>query len=442
MSSARKQRGPWRRPAHVGTSYARNLEERKRIILSNQGGIVGFVLTMFYVALYHATGLELVGWIALGFGILYGAALPLNRWGYTRTTPVLLVVNAHLHVATLSYLLGRDAGIHFFLFPIALTPFLFFSPSSMRYIRVIFLFSISLMTGLTLLYDSHPPYYKLAPDVLDVIENASLITGLMTTIALMYYLYTASERVEGRLHDEREKSERLLLNILPREVADELKEHAPPAPVSYDSVTIAFTDFQDFSKAAGELSPVDLLRELNDCFTRFDAAMEANGLEKLRTVGDSYMYAGGIPSSTRTHAVDAVLAAIEIQAFMFETRSVRMNAGRTFWQARLGIHTGPLVAGIVGRKKFTYDVWGDTVNQARRMESSCEPGKINVSRETFEATRDFFDAVSRGMVITNKGESFEMFFVTGIKRELSENGDGRRPNDEFRKLYARLSASG
>ncbi|MCE9598613.1 MAG: hypothetical protein K8S54_11645 [Spirochaetia bacterium] len=237
------------------------------------------------------------------------------------------------------------------------------------------------------------------------------------------------------LDQERSKSESLLLNILPATIASELKENGTISPVLFDSTTVMFTDFKGFTEIAERLTPRELVKELDSCFSYFDSQMDRYGLEKLKTIGDSYMCAGGIPISNRTHAIDTVLAAIEIQAFMQQTREIRSMQGFPYWELRIGINTGPLVAGVIGAKKFSYDVWSDTVNTASRMESSGDAGRINISRATYEEVHEFFECEYRGRIAAkNKGE-IEMYFVNGIKPGLSKHGEARVPNERFAEMY-------
>ena len=206
----------------------------------------------------------------------------------------------------------------------------------------------------------------------------------------------------------------------------------------YDSVSVMFTDFKGFTKIAEKLTPTELITELDGCFSYFDSLMERFNLEKLKTIGDSYMCAGGIPMTNTTHPIDCVLAALEIQAMMFQVKKLKEGLGHPYWELRLGIHTGPLIAGVIGEKKFTYDVWGDTVNIASRMESSGIAGKVNISSATYNLVKDFFDCEYRGKVqAKNKGD-VEMYFVTGIKEELSVNKDCRNPSNQFWNLYEKV----
>lgn len=240
-----------------------------------------------------------------------------------------------------------------------------------------------------------------------------------------------SSRLFRQVHEEREKSEKLLLNILPKDVAAELKEKGFAEPVQFDAVSVLFTDFQGFTKIAEFMSPNELIKELDACFVQFDKITERHRLEKLKTIGDSYMCAGGIPKATDTHAIDCVLAAMEIRDFMAQMRDIKKSLGEPYWELRLGIHSGPLIAGVIGERKFAYDVWGDTVNTASRMESSGTTGRINISGSTYELIKEYFSCEYRGKISAkNKGE-IDMYYVIGLKAEYSRDADGRVPNGKF-----------
>jgi class 3 adenylate cyclase len=274
--------------------------------------------------------------------------------------------------------------------------------------------------------------YLLALQVSAAIRNAKHFEEMNLLLAEMNQLYS-------QLHAERRKSEELLLNTLPRKIADELKQTGKVKPVYYQSASILFTDFKDFTKLAEQLTPEELVEELDYCFSSFDMIIEAHNLEKLKTIGDSYMCVGGIPTPNPTHAIDAVLAALQIQAFMRWRRQEKIQNNQPYWEIRIGIHSGPLLAGVIGKKKFTYDVWGDAVNIASRMESSSLPGAINISQSTFELVKDFFDCEYRGKIaVKNKGD-IDMYFVNGIKKHLSFDPLGLLPNDDFNALYSTIT---
>jgi len=213
------------------------------------------------------------------------------------------------------------------------------------------------------------------------------------------------------IEQERRRADELLTNILPAETAAELKAHARVKPVRYESVTVMFTDFKDFTTIAESLPSEVLIAELDECFSLFDSIVQEFGLEKIKTIGDAYMCAGGLPTPNNTHPQDTVRAAIAMQQRLSALMAEKKAAGKPVFDMRIGIHTGPVVAGVVGRHKFAYDIWGDTVNTAARLEQGSEPGKINISETTFQAVKDLFPCTYRGRLSAkNKGE-VAMYFV-------------------------------
>lgn len=207
---------------------------------------------------------------------------------------------------------------------------------------------------------------------------------------------------------EKEESERLLHNILPKDIANELKLNGHTAPQRYEEASILFTDFKGFTAASAKISPQELVNELNDIFKAFDFIMEKHGVEKIKTIGDAYMAACGIPKESKTHAIQCVRAAFDMIAFLKQ----RAETSEIKWEMRVGIHSGPIVAGVVGTLKFTYDIWGDTVNTASRMESNGEPGKINISASTFEKVNHFFECEYRGKLAAKGKGEIDMYFVS------------------------------
>jgi class 3 adenylate cyclase len=237
---------------------------------------------------------------------------------------------------------------------------------------------------------------------------------------------------------EKEKYNQLLLNILPKDIARELLDKGNSKPRYFSSVTVMFTDFVGFTKIAGTMDANELVEELDNCFSYFDSVVKKYNLEKIKTIGDSYMTCGGIPIENKTHTIDSVLAAIEIQSFMSQMKEIKKEQNIPYWELRLGIHTGSLVAGVIGEMKFAYDVFGDTVNTASRMESSGEVGKINISKDTFEEVKEFFDCEYRGKISAKNKGMIDMYFIIGIKEELSLNNERRVPNQMFIEKYRNL----
>ena len=259
-----------------------------------------------------------------------------------------------------------------------------------------------------------------------------IISGIALFIIIIYssYFYNTykvkkrNEALEAMVKDrtselelEKNKSDELLHNILPSSLVEELKIYGKVKPRRFNSVSIMFTDFKAFTYATSVLPPEELVHELNDIFKSFDSLVGKYGLEKLKTIGDSYMAACGIPNEMDDHAIRIAYAALDFQNMIKE----RNKTSPIKWEMRLGVHSGSVVAGVVGTKKFTYDIWGDTVNIASRMESSGEPGEINISGYTYMLIRDHFDCEYRGKVDTKGKGSIDMYFVKGVNRNQITN---------------------
>ena len=242
------------------------------------------------------------------------------------------------------------------------------------------------------------------------------LLGLLLIMMLSGFVYyrKASLRLASKNKEielEQEKSEKLLLNILPRETAQELKMTGSATPKLYKKVTVLFTDFSEFTKISESMSPEELISELNECFKGFDRIIAKYNLEKIKTMGDGYLCAGGLPITNETNPMDAIYAAVEMQNFMQQRISEKQKSNLPYWNMRVGIHTGGVIAGVVGTQKFAYDIWGDTVNTASRMESGCDNGKINISEKTYQLVKDKFDCSYRGEIEIKHGNKLGMYFV-------------------------------
>ncbi|HSH01429.1 MAG TPA: adenylate/guanylate cyclase domain-containing protein [Anaerolineae bacterium] len=221
------------------------------------------------------------------------------------------------------------------------------------------------------------------------------------------------EDLYGQLEISKKASDDLLRNVLPESVAVELREHGKVVPVHYEMATVLFTDFVGFTPIAAILPPEELLRLLDDCFTEFDHIIEQYGLEKLKTIGDSYMCVAGVPTAQATHAVNGVRAALAIQAYMLSWAEKQQARGLPTWQTRIGLHSGSLIAGVIGQKRFAYDVWGDTVNTAARIESNSQPDEITITEATYQLVRDYFVIESRGVIDVKGKGAMTIYAVKG-----------------------------
>jgi class 3 adenylate cyclase len=243
------------------------------------------------------------------------------------------------------------------------------------------------------------------------------VLGLLLVFVLAigsYKRYRYVNKTNKIIEEEKSRSEKLLHNILPEETALELKEHGKVAAKRFESVTILFSDFQGFTAHAQNLSPEILVKSVDYYFSKFDKIMDKYDLEKIKTVGDAYMCAGGLPFPTTDHPFKMIEAAFEMEEVVAKLKTNPKKDVVPF-DIRIGINTGPVVAGVVGLNKFAYDIWGDAVNVASRMESMSEPGRINISENTYNFVKEVYDCEARGKVmVKNKGE-MEMYFVKGRK---------------------------
>ncbi len=255
-------------------------------------------------------------------------------------------------------------------------------------------------------------------DLLNQQKKNQQIIVVATVIALflicllavgLYRRYKFTKETNKIIEKERERSETLLLSILPKETAQELKLSGKVKAQKFESVTVLFADFKGFTKYAEELSPEKLVERVDFYFSKFDTIIEKYGLEKIKTIGDAYMCAGGLPFPTDDHAFKMVCAAQEIISFVEVTK--KSSSADQWFDVRIGINTGPVIAGVVGTKKFAYDIWGDTVNIAARMESNSVAGKINVSENTYDLIKDSFQCAYRGEIEAKNKGTLRMYFV-------------------------------
>ncbi|MEP6911838.1 MAG: adenylate/guanylate cyclase domain-containing protein [bacterium] len=373
----------------------------------------------------------------LGTGILFLLFYYLSRFrnAYDHLYwPFVLLIVGFLFVNAVRNA-GSHGGAHYYLIS-ALVIAIILSGEARRTIFAIILFAGATL-ALLVIEQKYPgwitPYTSERERFFDVAGNllfAQIFTGVIVQV------------LAQNLNQERRKSDQLLRNVLPETIALELKRTDRVQPVDYESTSVLFTDFVGFTQIAETFTPQELIEELDSCFSQFDQIAKKHKLEKIKTIGDAYMAVGGVPLANPTHAVDCVLAALEIERVVFHLREKEMAESRPYWQIRVGIHSGDLVAGVVGREKFSYDVWGDTVNTASRLESSGVAGRINISGATFELVKEFFDCEFRGKIAAkNKGE-IDMYFVNAIRPELSVDSAGRTPNEHFFELYTCLEPSG
>jgi len=274
------------------------------------------------------------------------------------------------------------------------------------------------------------------------IQNTELTLRVKSILSL-YKLIKEMARQAEELETQKQtlevavkRTDELLNNIFPFEIAEQLKYKGKADAKKYRMVSILFTDFKGFTSISTKLPPEEIIKELSIFFEKFDEITERHYIEKIKTIGDAYMCVGGLPLRNKSNPIDTVLAALQIQKFTNGYNKLRIESNLDPWPLRLGIHTGKVIAGVIGKKKFTYDIWGDAVNTAARMESSGEIEKVNISGETFEHIQKYFDCTYRGKIpAKNKGD-IDMYFVNGLKPDYCKPNDNTEPNTAFKKILS------
>ncbi|PJE00867.1 MAG: adenylate cyclase [Leptospira sp.] len=402
-----------------------SLENRLFNYISLVNGILNIIGSFFVFYLPNAL---LIFGITFGSGILFVIYYLISRfksyserlfWPFTITLVTFLSINWITNAGSLG-------GSHYYFIPA-----LVISTIIMRHHRIIYVYLVYiLLVGfLFTLEHNYPEFVTNHTNAEERFQDAAsnyifvlLLNGLLIFILVR------------NLNSERDKSESLLLNILPSSVAEELKSNDIVQPKSYESVSVLFTDMAGFTKISETMTPEELIYELDEIFSEFDRITEKYKLEKIKTIGDSYMAVSGLPQENIHHAINAVLCSLEIVSYMREHKQKREALGKACWELRLGIHSGKVVAGVVGKNKFAYDIWGDTVNTASRLESSGLVGQVNISNSTYDRIKDYFYCENRGNISAkNKGE-IQMYLVHGLKKEYRLNENVYEANEEFRKM--------
>lgn len=309
-----------------------------------------------------------------------------------------------------------------------------------------------IQTTLTPIYDHRGQFSKIIAIEMDISDlkmaESELNDKNDNLLTLTEYLEESNtildqqrleiEQQKESLEKEKQKTDELLLNILPEVAAHQLKKKGFVRPKNYSQVSVFFADFVNFSRISRSYENIeDFITALSFYFEAFDEITTRRFVEKIKTIGDCYMCVGGVPQVNKSHAFDTVLAALEVQQFVEEVAKKDREAGKPVWRLRVGIHSGSVMAGVIGKKKFAYDIWGDTVNVASRMEANGEAGKVNISETTYQHIKDYFQCTYRGKIPAKSIGEINMYFVERILPEYSEDEHGFVPNALFRKELAK-----
>ena len=338
----------------------------------------------YFVTLFFALGAKELAFFNIGSALWFALCLALNRTGWILVTFTMsfLEVIAHAWMATHSF--GWASGFNYYLFIYALVIFL--SPLQMPSKLLLAASNAAAYLSLYRYSQTSVPVHSTLPWQLNLLNTGNVVTVLVIISVLMYYFNLATVTAEAALEKEYQRSESLLLNILPADIAGQLKTTKDVIVDRHPSVTVLFSDVVGFTQLSEKVSPQELLSLLNQVFSMFDQTVEKYGVEKIKTIGDAYMLAGGIPQPMDNHAGVVTKIGLEMQE---QLSAFNLKNGLNL-SIRIGIHTGPLVAGVIGTKKFCYDIWGDTVNIASRMESHGKSGYVHVSKETYELVKSQF----------------------------------------------------
>lgn len=409
--------------------------EKKRVVLTNLLAWVSFLPVLahiFYMHRFSPPSISYAIYTIMGTQIL---VLILNSFQKYIASRILLITGLVLSIFTVNVTGGILPGSFLYYFPTFVLAFVLISskrPLLQLAVFLLIVFSATSAFWYIFQYEPlQPPPQRLVRFL--VLFNFGVVTVIVVSIiALLVY---QNERAEEFLAKEKQKSQDLLHRILPDQIANEIIEKGEAKPRDYESVSVLFTDFVGFTNYAKSLSPADLLKELDTIFLQFDHLSQTRKVEKLKTIGDAYMAASGLPVEKKTHAQDICLVALAMVQLIEEHKKNRMALQESEgWDIRIGIHSGPVVAGVVGKNRFTYDIWGDAVNVASRMEAASEPGKITISESTKNLVSDYFLCTHRGtMEIKNRGQ-MDAYFLERIHPRYSADELGMIPTKEFLEI--------
>jgi guanylate cyclase len=368
---------------------------------------------LIWGTIYFSFGLNIPGSIPFTYGILsllsFARFLSKKKYTLYRNTQLILILLLpfFLQLSLGGFVPSSAVILWSFISPMGALVFLGARKATRWYLAFILLVVLAYFLND---YVSQHFNWDLNPRFIRILFVLNIIAVSAITYSMLAYYVNRQALFKKEIQEERDRSDELLLNILPYEIAEELKQNGLTEAKDYENVTILFTDFKDFTRISEQLSAQELVHDIDYCFKAFDQICDRYGIEKIKTIGDAYMAAGGIPIPSRKAVSDCILAALDMAQFILQSNQDQSSP----FQMRVGIHTGPVVAGIVGVKKFQYDLWGDTVNTASRMESNGAVGKVNISQTTYELVKDDprFAFQYRGKVEAKGKGEVDMYYIS------------------------------
>ncbi|HNF27324.1 MAG TPA: adenylate/guanylate cyclase domain-containing protein [Leptospiraceae bacterium] len=403
----------WSRLVNIGVSPDLPEKEAKFIRLTNGIGLITgiWLFSLIPGMIPNLPSSRFVIFNSVFFPLLW-ALIPLfNRMGWHLFARLFYSGTVMLCVTLNSLQAGRESDNHLFLLVASLFAFYIYPPYQMRYIKTVSISALVLFIGIEIYLTDKGPILQAPPEFFRMARLLTLVSLCILVYILTLYNYNVLHKSQDLLEIEHQKSETLLLNILPPAIADRLKASTEVIADRTNEATILFADVVGFTVLSQTMEPEKLVALLNDLFTEFDRIIQAYGLEKIKTIGDAYMVAGGIPMPRTDHCEAVALCALEMQSVMRKGISSELKDFRI----RIGIHTGPVVAGVIGKSKFIYDLWGDSVNTASRMESHGVEDKIHVSKEVYLKLQDRFEFEDRREIQVKGKGIMETYFLVRDK---------------------------
>lgn len=390
----------------IGANKEFSVTEKRYLRVTNIASILGalFNTVWMLIAIYLSEAAIIYGSNGL-MALMFLMGIVLNKKGWRVAASMWLAISSYISVILFLYFLGYSSGVATIFILIIILPYMTFPRKARAFAHSFSLLACSTLIATVLFQSEINAHYEGMDPYLSQVVNIS-ITGLIC-LTLIWSLSVLIDRSEDSLIAEQKRSDDLLHNILPAKIVRDLKESGKTIPKRHKNVTILFTDFEGFTELVASIPAITLVNELNDIFGRFDEIMEETEVEKIETIGDAYMAASGLEEKITNHAVKCITAAQKMLAFLEE----RNKNNEIIWRMRVGIHSGTIVAGVVGKKKFAYDLFGDTINTASRIESVGEAGRINISSSTYELVKNNFTCLSRGKIYAKGKGELDMYFV-------------------------------
>ena len=364
----------------------------------------------FFIFLFAWLGVEILAWFNMGSVSVWLLGLWLHRRRYIFFSAAIAYIEIAAHAGLAVSLFGMASGFYYYIFAACLGVFLY--PIKRFYLFVMAIISAAIIVALYIYLSAHPPTPPIPERIVVYLGIMNIFIMVSIVSLLAYYYATAARSAETALAAAHERSESLLHNILPEKIADRLKTDKKTIADRFDEATVLFADIVDFTPLSGKTPPENVVKTLNRIFSAIDDLAAEHGLEKIKTIGDAYMVAAGIPEPRADHPEAVADFALDL-AMVVEQYSIKNNQST---QMRIGINSGPVIAGVIGKWKFSYDVWGDCVNTAARMESHGMPGEIQLTQSTRDLLGDNYIIEERGVIEVKGKGPMKTYFLKGKRK--------------------------